>query len=173
MKKEYRDQRNRLLEQKRKAGICVRCTLPVTPGYMTCADHREYQNKAARRMHSEHKKVGLCIHCNHQAEFGYSKCSKHRLKQIREHNDLIDIVFAAYGGPICNCCKETTRLFLTIDHIDGGGNKHRRETGKHFYNWLRRNNFPSGYQILCSNCNTGRARNNGTCPHQLTFAVER
>lgn len=45
---------------------------------------------------------------------------------------------------------------LTIDHIHGGGTKHRFETGigggHHFYRWLKQQGFPVGYQILCMNC---------------------
>lgn len=44
---------------------------------------------------------------------------------------------------------------LSIDHIEGGGCKHRlslnlKSSG--FYRWLRKNNYPSGYQVLCMNC---------------------
>ena len=35
-----------------------------------------------------------------------------------------------------------------------------------FYAWLKRNNYPSGFQILCMNCQWGKLRNNGVCPHQ-------
>ena len=43
---------------------------------------------------------------------------------------------------------------LSIDHIQGGGCKERRERGASFafYMWLKENNFPSGYQVLCMNC---------------------
>ena len=40
---------------------------------------------------------------------------------------------------------------LSIDHINGGGNKHRKKV-KNFYSWLIRNDFPDGYQVLCMNC---------------------
>lgn len=68
----------------------------------------------------------------------------------------------------CPPCKEDNPLFLSIDHIHGGGLKHRKETGNHgtgLYHWLKRNNFPKGFQILCFNCNQGKNRNKGVCPH--------
>jgi len=35
-----------------------------------------------------------------------------------------------------------------------GGGKHRKELGnKSIYKWLVQNNFPSGFQTLCYNCN--------------------
>jgi len=48
---------------------------------------------------------------------------------------------------------------LSIDHIDGGGNKHRRflgfglfGAGQKFYSWLKKEGYPEGYQTLCMNC---------------------
>lgn len=35
-------------------------------------------------------------------------------------------VIHAYGGA-CACCGESREPFLAIDHIAGGGNKHRKE----------------------------------------------
>ena len=56
--------------------------------------------------------------------------------------------------------------FLQIDHIDGGGTKHRREIGVGMlYKWLRRNNYPAGFQTLCANCNFAKGRY-GKCPHE-------
>jgi hypothetical protein len=77
-------------------------------------------------------------------------------------------VFEAYGGMKCACCGESNSKFLTIDHIDQNGAKHRKEIGKgtRLYVWLRSNNFPSGFQVLCYNCNCGRYHNKGICPHK-------
>lgn len=70
-----------------------------------------------------------------------------------------------YGNK-CNCCGETILRFLTIDHINGKGNEHRRHLkSKSIYVWLRQNNYPKEFQILCFNCNMGRALNNDICPH--------
>lgn len=42
---------------------------------------------------------------------------------------------------------------LSIDHIDGGGAKHRKGlTTSNIYRWLIKNNFPTGFQVLCMNC---------------------
>src|SRR5688500_16280766 len=55
------------------------------------------------------------------------------------------------------CCGEKKICLMTIDHINGGGNKHRKslgiEAGIQFYAWLNRNHFPKGFQILCQKCN--------------------
>ncbi|HRZ15242.1 MAG TPA: hypothetical protein P5110_07030 [Candidatus Omnitrophota bacterium] len=76
-------------------------------------------------------------------------------------------VLKAYSKNIeCACCHEKHIEFLTIDHIKGGGNKHRKSLGKVvFYRWLKKNGFPKGYRVLCMNCNFAR-RYNQICPHQ-------
>lgn len=59
-------------------------------------------------------------------------------------------------------------MFLTFEHIGGGGGAHRRETGGGgFISWLRKNNYPPGFEVLCMNCNHGRRVNAGTCPHVM------
>jgi len=73
--------------------------------------------------------------------------------------------FQAYGGAICACCKETHSEFLSIDHIAGGGNKHRQQVkGLNFYHWLRLQGYPSGFRVLCMNCNFASGHF-GSCPH--------
>jgi NAD-dependent SIR2 family protein deacetylase len=76
----------------------------------------------------------------------------------------------AYSGkfPKCSCCGEDTIEFLGIDHVDGGGNKHRKELTKNgttLYLWLNKNNYPKGYQVLCHNCNLAKGYY-GECPHK-------
>jgi hypothetical protein len=63
-------------------------------------------------------------------------------------------VINAYGGK-CNKCGFTDIRALCIDHINGGGLVEYRSLSSHadFYNSLRRRKFPSGYQVLCANCN--------------------
>lgn len=67
-------------------------------------------------------------------------------------------VLSHYSGgiPTCAMCGITNIDLLTIDHIDGGGTKHRKETGgggQATYRWLKRNNYPNGYRVLCFGCN--------------------
>ncbi len=75
-------------------------------------------------------------------------------------------VFEHYGKK-CNCCGESNQMFLTMDHINGGGTTHRKSIkGEKITSWLYRNNFPKGFQTLCFNCNWGKHINGGICPHQ-------
>jgi len=81
-----------------------------------------------------------------------------------------DQAYQAYGGYKCNCCGVTERAFLSIDHINNDGAKHKREcnikTGEQLYRWIVRNKFPPMFQVLCMNCQWGKRNNGGICPHQ-------
>ena len=86
----------------------------------------------------------------------------------RYNKRLKATVIGHYGGKrACPGCKETNMAFLTIDHIKGGGTRHRRNIsrGNGFYLWLIRHKFPKGFQVLCFNCNFGKWANGGICPH--------
>ena len=76
---------------------------------------------------------------------------------------------SAYSNNLfqCKCCGENEIKFLSIDHIEGGGNKERKALGGGMasYLHLRRNNYPSGYQVLCFNCNCAKGFF-GECPHK-------
>ncbi len=72
-----------------------------------------------------------------------------------------------YGNK-CVCCGETEYIFLTLDHINGGGNKHRKElklNATRMYQYAVKNYNPKQFQILCMNCQYG-TRFGKICPHQ-------
>lgn len=91
--------------------------------------------------------------------------SKYRARSKQARWQLKVDTLAAYGG-ICACCGEAEPMFLGIDHISGGGTKHRRELGGggRFYRFLKINDWPSGYRVLCHNCNMAYGFF-GQCPH--------
>lgn len=93
-----------------------------------------------------------------------------RIMRMREYAHKLRVdAFNRYGGPKCACCGETSWAFLSLDHINGGGCKHRREMkggGLFTYRWLKKHGYPEGYQVLCMNCNFGKAQNGGICPHE-------
>lgn len=82
------------------------------------------------------------------------------------------LVIEAYGGK-CICCGESNHKFLTVDHKESGGRKHRRElqSGYGFYIWIIQQKFPDNLQLMCYNCNCARYKNGGVCPHQETNTV--
>lgn len=81
---------------------------------------------------------------------------------------LQDQCLMAYGGYRCACCGETEPLFLQLDHTNNNGNVHRKQegiSGSRLYRDLIKQGFPPGFQVLCANCNHGKHRNGGVCPH--------
>lgn len=110
-----------------------------------------------------------------QSKFGFNlvcrpcfRAEKNPLNK-KSARDLRLQVLTAYSGspPKCQCpnCSETHLEFLTIDHINGGGAKHRASLkGNNIYRWLRINKFPNGFRVLCINCNFSLGKY-GYCPH--------
>ena len=139
------------------------------------------EEKKARLI--QYKKDWLAKHPGYQKtwydrhkEPSKKKQTRSKEEKIQAKKDryarLVKTVLEHYGNK-CGCCGETEPMFLTLDHINNDGylttyitkSGHRgRRTN---YETIVRNNFPEGYQILCWNCNSGRARNKGTCPHKM------
>lgn len=74
----------------------------------------------------------------------------------------------SYGANKCACCGENQRAFLSLDHIEGGGNQHRKKVGRKYgsiHYWLKKKGYPKGFQVLCYNCNMAKSFRNG-CPHK-------
>ena len=70
--------------------------------------------------------------------------------------------------PSCNCCGENTSLdFLCMDHVSGRKKGKQMDTRRRnaLYSYLKRNNYPSGYQVLCWNCNSAKFVYL-VCPHK-------
>lgn len=89
----------------------------------------------------------------------------------KTYKQLRQALFRGYGSK-CVCCGETELAFLEIDHVNGGGSKHfKMRNAVTLYRDIIRANFPNVYQILCSNCNRGRQRNGGICPHKMTLKL--
>jgi len=88
-----------------------------------------------------------------------------RISKIKYERRCKKLVFEHYGNT-CACCGESNLKFLSVDHINGGGCKHRKQTKGKICVWLYKNNFPKGFQILCFNCNWGKHINGGICPHK-------
>ena len=89
--------------------------------------------------------------------------------RMRARYRLVALSAYSRGGPIrCACCGDGHLEFMTLDHVGGGGRKHRKginKQGAAFYKWLINQGFPPGYQVLCFNCNFAKWRC-GECPHQ-------
>lgn len=66
-------------------------------------------------------------------------------RKIRVRRKLEALSHYSKGEPKCKCCGVKHLAFLTIDHINGNGRKHRDKVcggqgGTDFYRWLANNN---------------------------------
>jgi hypothetical protein len=99
----------------------------------------------------------------------------YKAKRLAYAKSVKDLVFNHYGGYKCSCCGETEENFLSIDHINGGGNDQRKILGAGgyaLYRWIINNDFPEGFRVLCMNCNWAKGIF-GTCPHQKQDYMDR
>lgn len=111
-----------------------------------------------RRYYLSHKQVWTKF--QHTPEY--------RTKAVNRNQQLRLIAINKYGGK-CACCEENKLEFLAIDHIDGGGGKHRRTISGSIFQWLKKNNYPvNGYRVLCHNCNLSLAFYKH-CPHNVNL----
>lgn len=142
----------------------------------TCAKkwrrERNPQTYLAMKQRARDRKLarGLCMYCNKHPRKSKRYCrtclKKFKEKMRLERRLLREEVITHYGV-VCACCDENKIGFLTIDHTNGGGNKHRKElkaSGTNLYRWLKDQNYPEGFRVLCFNCNCAIGIY-GKCPH--------
>ncbi len=147
---------------------CNRCTRPSIPGSNRCEACRASDNRSATKRRAKRIEATLCLRCGKNPPTSKRYCDDCLKLYADLRQNEKQAAFNQYGGS-CACCKEDRPVFLTIDHIEGGGNQHRKtiktKTGNSFYRWLRQNGYPEGYRVLCWNCNCAFGLF-GACPHQ-------
>jgi hypothetical protein len=142
----------------KEAGVCRECGKPSN-GKSRCPEH-EARFKAWQTAQYQLKKdMGLCTNCGvEDAQVGLTQCAACNVdknaKGRRRWLHLKLAAFAAYGGAVCVGCGEDEAEILEIDHVNGGGNQHRKDIGQsNMYLWLKQNDYPDGYRVLCPTCN--------------------
>lgn len=134
--------------------FCNRCKQFKTPEEFSC---------------NRRKKDGLDIYCKPCAvkrcrEYFLRKPQVQRAYKRQWISEQKEKVFLHYSGGKIGCvsCNYSDQRALSIDHINGDGAEHRREI-KHenIYRWIVKNNFPSGFQVLCMNCQFIKGLENG------------
>lgn len=117
-----------------------------------------------------------CIVCRANAVRERARSKSRKNAQGKEYRDKLKAeVFAAYGNA-CACCGENIKEFLEVDHIGGWGHKHVDENGRRFagcylFRWLKVNNYPEGFRLLCGSCHSAISYW-GYCPHDRMSAPE-
>ena len=112
-------------------------------------------------------KMGVSRQRIHQALIRY-KSSSQEVIVNRYRKNLKKRVLSYYGGGKLACikCGFSDIRALSIDHINGNGCKHRKKlltSGKTFYRWLEKQDYPKGYQTLCMNCQFIKREENREC----------
>lgn len=127
-----------------------------------CEKYIDYDFFYTRKNGKSDTKCKDCV-----LKYRTSEKSREKDKKRREKARYECISNYSKGKMCCNCCGENEIKFLSIDHIDGGGNIHRKNNKiNKIAEWLRKNNYPNGYQVLCYNCNLSKGFY-GICPHKL------
>lgn len=132
-------------------------------------------NQALRKPSDKAHREYYCLQCSRERDKKYSrkynKTPKAHERQ-RAYFTRLKLFVLSYYSPqlVCQCsfsrcwhigaCRVSDPRILCIDHIDGGGNRHRKSITTPFYNWLKKNGFPTGFQVLCQNCNWMKAHEN-------------
>jgi hypothetical protein len=165
-------------------GFCGEAELISSSECERCqAERRERQRKEYvehnklemhRNRWRKREKLGLCPRCGLDKPAECRKTCEGCLNKQRKYTKkLKDQVYAKYGGYVCACCGEDIVEFLTLDHVNNDGRKHRealggvsKGSGKSLYKWIIDHDFPAMFQILCCNCNYGKKLNKGVCPHR-------
>jgi hypothetical protein len=69
--------------------------------------------------------------------------------------------YSGYNPPRCGKCGKTDVTKLAIDHIYNDGSVLRKiypMQNRNICKWLKLNNYPLGYQVLCRKCNNKKNR---------------
>lgn len=97
---------------------------------------------------------------------------QNRINNKRRHYEAkIKVLYYYSNGTMkCQCpgCEVSHIEFLSIDHVNGGGQKDREsfKGARTFYEYLVKNNYPEGLLTLCYNCNLAKGFF-GQCPHTV------
>lgn len=173
--------RRDIYQKLKAAGFCVRCAGPRDTALLACSACSAKQISPTpaylRQRYHTFKSKGLCVKCGDQRDGATLKCIICQDRTNRHHKSyeykLKHATFTAYGGVYCRCCGETEIRFLTLDHVNNDGFKHKvngreRATGCKMYLQLKAAGYPNDppLQVLCYNCNCGRSCNKGICPHK-------
>lgn len=129
--------------------------------YSYCREHTREMAKVYwqrwRKENLERRRIYALAHRDRKSQVARERRRRERAA-VLEH----------YGGtpPSCGCCGEGRPEFLALDHINGGGRQERKRVGHAtFWSWLIRQGFPTGYRVLCHNCNMSHGFF-GYCPHE-------
>jgi Tfp pilus assembly protein PilV len=120
---------------------------------------KEYQRQYLQKYRQENK-ARLQKQVRDWKRNNQSKSAASNRKEREQIKAVVLSKYSTNGFPHCVVCGFSNIDALCIDHINNDGAKHRLEisgkpnfAGTSFYRWLKKNNYPVGFQVLCANCN--------------------
>lgn len=138
--------------------VCKPCTNQRVRGWYR--SHPDWNKERARKQYGSRRSYLLSV----EGRKRINGRVRARIAILREQ------VYEGYGNK-CQCpdCPESDPRFLTVDHVNNDGHIERQgkkgSGGEPMYRRIVRDGFPPTFQLLCFNCNLGKARNGGVCPH--------
>jgi hypothetical protein len=120
--------------------------------------------KESQKKYYEKNKVALNKKkCVYQKIRYAEKSLEIKIKTAIRRERLKTEVMTHYGNGEARCvlCEVNNIDALCLDHLDNNGSADRFKnmgknlggSGSRFYGYLKKNNFPPGYQTLCANHN--------------------
>lgn len=114
--------------------------------------HQYYEGNKERfrQRYNEHKEY------NQKRLREYGRQNRERILKAKQQ--LKAEVLTHYGNGKCACvmCGYSDLRALSIDHANNNGYAHRKAFARHhgdgLYSYLKKENYPLGYQTLCMNC---------------------
>lgn len=142
------------------------CRNPAASERKMCAHHLEACRKYIKTARSRSKEPGTCSVgiCKNLTDGTHRMCAQ-CIAKTSAYNARPAAkgkrgmwsratragVLGHYGGK-CACCAVADYDILTIDHCDGFAGVGPRG-GHQLTSWLKRNNYPEGFRVLCFTCN--------------------
>jgi hypothetical protein len=136
--------------------------IKVRHGRYRLKSSNELEKVLERRIRSQQRYFRL----RESADYRLAQALKTKERNRLRMENLRIALFAIYGD-VCACCGESNKRFLTLDHIASDGFRERLD--KSYFNLFEDAILVpdfAKFQILCYNCNMGRAKNGGICPHK-------
>jgi hypothetical protein len=115
--------------------------------------HKEQRSAYQKEYHKKHRE-------EHRARCSeWYKKNKHLAKN-REYEYRL-LALDSIGGRVCSKCGFSDIRALQIDHINGGGTRHRAKSlsAISYYKYIR--SHAEEFQVLCANCNWIKRYENG------------
>lgn len=155
----------RLADADRRRGRANRLGIEITCALCSVTLPATLEN-FYKHPNSKHGLMTRCKKCYDTYVRTKNRISRNRLRE--------ELLLHYSGGDYihCVCCGETRWEFMSLDHINGDGQKERESYSSANTYWasFRKRGFPPGYRTLCHNCNLAHGFF-GYCPHERERAA--